>query len=147
MSDPQIFIELYQAKNNGLSAHFKSSAEDRVGALKDEYKTIIREFELLIFQTAAEADDELRDEAIEFAQILRDDFAEEVKRRVNSTGERLNLTRNTLDLSLKKLSEISGYSVGAISNFENDTRPLNINAATKLGEALGGISANYLLQA
>lgn len=62
-------------------------------------------------------------------------------------GERLRAARNERGLSLSALAELTGgrYSKPRISNYEQGIRRMSVEVALGLAEALGTVTAGYLL--
>lgn len=66
--------------------------------------------------------------------------------RTRRIGERLRQARHDQGLSLSELAERTGcYSKSRISNYEQGLRRMGLEEALVLSEALGHVSATYLL--
>jgi transcriptional regulator with XRE-family HTH domain len=66
--------------------------------------------------------------------------------RTRRIGERLRQARHDQGLSLSELAERTGcYSKSRISNYEQGLRRMGLEEALVLSDALGHVSATYLL--
>ena len=65
---------------------------------------------------------------------------------MNQVGKKIKESREKLNLSMTKLAELTGLTISAISQFENekDDRAPSLDSLQKLANALG-VTTDYLL--